>query len=125
MIFNLANGKTNIILIISGLVTGLVNGLIGIGGGTIVIPTMVFLLGVSQHQAHGTSLAIILPTSVASAFIYWRKGYLAWSLILSVALSGMVGAYIGAKMMNKFSPQHLRMLLGIVMVVAGVRLLWR
>ncbi|WP_170294050.1 sulfite exporter TauE/SafE family protein [Heliomicrobium undosum] len=121
----MSNSRTNIILILSGLSTGLINGLIGIGGGTIVIPTMVFLLGVAQHQAHGTSLAVILPTSVASAFVYWWKGHLSWSLFWPIVLTGVAGAYLGARLMNRLSPERLRQLLGIVMIAAGVRLLWK
>lgn len=117
--------RTITILVLSGLTTGLVNGLIGIGGGTIVIPAMVFLLGIAQHQAHGTSLAVILPTSITSALVYWYHGYLPWPIIAAVSLTGMFGAYLGAKLMTALSPKHLRTVFGIFMVLAGVRMLWR
>ncbi|KAB2952575.1 sulfite exporter TauE/SafE family protein [Heliorestis acidaminivorans] len=124
MSFLPTNRRTLIILLLAGVATGLVNGLVGIGGGTIVIPALVFFLGVAQHQAHGTSLAVILPTSLTSALIYWYHGHLPISLTFIVALTGMVGAYIGARLMNLISPKNLRLLLGLFMIVAGVRMLW-
>ncbi|MDD2421293.1 MAG: sulfite exporter TauE/SafE family protein [Heliobacteriaceae bacterium] len=113
------------VLLIIGLITGLINGLIGIGGGTIVIPALVFLLRVAQHQAHGTSLAVILPTSITSAAVYWYHGYLPWTVTITVALTGMVGAYLGAKLMARLSPRHLRLIFGGFMILAGGRMLWQ
>ncbi|MDW7675774.1 MAG: TSUP family transporter, partial [Bacillota bacterium] len=75
-------------IFVIGLLSGLVNGLLGIGGGTILIPAMVFLLYERQHQAHGTSLAIILPTAIVSTFIYGSHGNLDLMLALQVAIGG-------------------------------------
>lgn len=111
-------------LAIIGVVTGLVNGLLGIGGGTILIPAMVFLLGVSQHQAHGTSLAIILPTTIASCIVYGINNDLNYTIAFEVALGGMVGGYLGAKLMNKISGNRLRQFFGIFMFLAGLRMMF-
>lgn len=118
--------KSRTLLVISttGLLSGLINGLIGVGGGTIVIPAMVHLLGIAQHQAHGTSLAIILPTCLTSAAVYAYQGFLPWNIILTVTATGMLGAYLGARCMNCFSPKGLRQFFGLFMVLAGVRMLW-
>ncbi|QGG49351.1 sulfite exporter TauE/SafE family protein [Heliorestis convoluta] len=124
MSFFSVNRRTLFFLLLAGLATGLVNGLVGIGGGTIVIPALVFFLSLAQHQAHGTSLAVILPTSLTSALIYWYHGFLPLQLTIVVALTGMVGAYLGARLMNHISPKNLRLLLGLFMIVAGVRMLW-
>ncbi|MFZ7104345.1 MAG: sulfite exporter TauE/SafE family protein [Peptococcaceae bacterium] len=107
-----------------GVITGIVNGLLGIGGGTILIPAMIFLLGEKQHKAHGTSLAIILPTALISAIIYKYNNYLDLSLSLKVALGAVVGGYIGAKLMNKIPAQSLKKLFGIFMVIAGLRMVF-
>ncbi len=109
-------------LLAIGLITGLVNGLLGIGGGTILIPCMVFLLGISQHQAHGTSLAIILPTALVSAFIYGLNSDLNLKLSLQVALGGIIGGYLGAKLMNRIPPLTLKKFFAIFMFIAGVRM---
>lgn len=105
-----------------GLITGLVNGLIGIGGGTILIPAMVFLLGEEQHKAHGTSLAIILPTAVISAFIYHSNKHIDWNLVWKIAASGMLGGYLGAKLMTKIPAHRLKQLFGFFMLLAGLRM---
>lgn len=108
---------------IVGIMTGVVNGLIGIGGGTILIPCMVFLLEEEQHVAHGTSLAIILPTAVVSVFIYQLNSHLDWELAIKIASSSMIGGYIGARLMEKISALRLRQIFGVFMIIAGTRML--
>lgn len=114
--------KKGVLLGLIGLITGLVNGLIGIGGGTILIPAMVFLLGEEQHTAHGTSLAIILPTAVISAFIYQSNNHMDWSLVWKITASGMLGGYLGAKLMVKIPAPRLKQLFGLFMLLAGLRM---
>jgi len=107
-----------------GLISGMVNGLLGIGGGTILIPAMIFLLGEKQHKAHGTSLAIILPTAVISALIYYFHDNLDINLTLKVVSGAVIGGYIGAKLMNRIPAKSLKKLFGIFMVVAGLRMVF-
>jgi uncharacterized membrane protein YfcA len=107
-----------------GLVTGIVNGLLGIGGGTILIPAMIFLLGEKQHKAHGTSLAIILPTAVISAAVYYFHDNLDIGLTLKVVSGAVIGGYIGAKLMNKIPAKSLKKIFGIFMVLAGLRMVF-
>ncbi|MFZ5641660.1 MAG: sulfite exporter TauE/SafE family protein [Bacillota bacterium] len=109
-------------LLAIGLVTGLVNGLLGIGGGTILIPCMVFFLGISQHQAHGTSLAIILPTALVSSIIYSLNSDLDLKLSLQVALGGMTGGYLGARLMNHIPAMTLKKFFAVFMFLAGLRM---
>jgi len=109
-------------LLVIGLITGLVNGLLGIGGGTILIPCMVFLLGISQHQAHGTSLAIILPTALVSALVYGLNSDLDIKLSLQVALGGMTGGYLGARLMNHIPALALKKFFAVFMFLAGLRM---
>ncbi|MFZ5942598.1 MAG: sulfite exporter TauE/SafE family protein [Bacillota bacterium] len=113
-----------ILLGIIGLLSGVVNGLLGIGGGTILIPAMIFLLGEKQHKAHGTSLAIILPTAFVSVLIYRYNSYLDLSLSLKVAAGAVIGGYIGARLMNKIPAKSLKKLFGIFMVIAGLRMVF-
>ncbi len=115
----------NIILLGSiGIITGLINGLLGIGGGTILIPAMVFLLKKDQHTAHGTSLAIILPTAIVSTIIYNANNHMDWSLALKIALSGMLGGYLGARLMEQIPAPRLRKLFGLFMAAAGLRMIF-
>lgn len=105
-----------------GLLTGTVNGLLGIGGGTILIPAMVFLLGQEQHIAHGTSLAIILPTAIVSTYVYQSHSHMDWPLVFKIATSGMIGGYLGARLMEHIPAAQLKKLFGIFMVLAGIRM---
>lgn len=106
-----------------GAIAGFVNGFIGIGGGTILIPSMVLLLKEKQHVAHGTSLAVILPTAAVSTFIYQTSQHLDWGLALNIALSGMAGGYLGARMMETIPALRLKQIFGIFMLLAGIRMI--
>lgn len=105
-----------------GLCTGLVNGLLGIGGGTLLVPALAFMIGVDEHRAHGTSLATILPTSAVSAYIYGTNQFLDWQLAWRVALGGTGGALLGAALMGRLSPFLLRRVYAVTIAVIGVRL---
>lgn len=118
------NWKRLALIFVIGLISGLVNGLLGIGGGTILIPAMVFLLCERQHQAHGTSLAIILPTALVSSVIYQSHGNLDIMIAIKVAASGMVGGYLGAKIMNRLPPVTLQKIFGVFMGIAGLRMMF-
>lgn len=112
------------ILIAIGITTGLVNGLLGIGGGTILIPSMILVLGISQHQAHGTSLAVILPTTVASCIVYGLNNDLNYKIALQVVSGGILGGYLGARLMNKIPADRLRQFFGVFMFLAGLRMMF-
>jgi uncharacterized membrane protein YfcA len=105
-----------------GLTAGVVNGLLGVGGGMILIPGMVYCLGLGEHEAHGTSLAIVLPISIASVFVYARNHFLDWSLTWKVALGGVVGAYIGAKLITYIPDVWLRRIFAAFMVLTALRM---
>ena len=69
--------QTIILLVIVGLLAGILSGLVGLGGGVIIVPALVFLLGFSQHQATGTSLGILLlPAGIFAVMNYYKKGYI-------------------------------------------------
>lgn len=108
-----------------GIVTGLLNGLFGSGGGTIVVPAMERILKVEAHKAHASAIAIILPLSVISAFIYARSGENDWMQILYVSLGGMAGGFIGAKMLKKISARWLHRIFGLFMIAAAVRMMFK
>jgi uncharacterized membrane protein YfcA len=111
------------ILGLIGIITGFINGFIGIGGGTILIPAMVFLLEQEQHVAHGTSLAIILPTAIISTIIYHLNNHLDWNLAWKIAAAGIVGGYLGARLMEIIPALRLKQIFGAFMILAGVRML--
>ena len=107
---------------IIGMITGLCNGLFGAGGGTIAVPAMERILGVQEHKAHATAISIILPLTIISAFLYVENDYVNWDLTWKVALGGIGGGYIGARILKKIPAHILRKLFAIFMIVAGIRM---
>ena len=111
-------------LAIIGLISGFLSGVFGAGGGTILVPSLERGLGVEVHKAHATTIAIILPITILSAFIYLRGSEsIDWSVILYVSIGGIIGGYLGAKFLNKLSGVTLHRLFGIFMIVAAVRMI--
>lgn len=111
-------------IVLIGGISGFFNGLFGSGGGTIVVPAMVFLLGLKEVTAHATAIAIILPLSVISSLIYFGNSFANWKLTIDVALGGMIGGYIGAKILNRFSGKVLRRIFGVSMILAAIRMVF-
>jgi uncharacterized membrane protein YfcA len=109
--------------ILTGVVTGTANGLFGSGGGTIAVPAMVLLLGAEEHKAHATAISIILPLTVISAYFYISHDYVNWSLTLKVTLGGVVGGYIGAKLLNICPSNVLRKIFAVFMIIAAIRMI--
>ncbi|MGE5560292.1 MAG: sulfite exporter TauE/SafE family protein [Chloroflexota bacterium] len=105
-----------------GLSAGIVNGLLGVGGGMILIPGMVYALGMGEHDAHGTSLAIVLPISIASALVYSRNHFVEWGITWRVALGGMIGAYIGAKLICRIPDIWLKRIFAAFMLATAARM---
>ena len=106
-----------------GLVTGAANGLFGSGGGSIAVPAMVHFLDAEEHKAHATAISVILPLTVVSSVYYISKGYVDWSLTLKVTIGGLVGGYIGARLLNVCPEKWLRRIFAIFMAAAGIRMI--
>jgi len=102
---------------------GLVNGLFGSGGGTLLVPGMNKILGFETHKSHATAISVILPLSIVSAFIYSRGVTVNWTALVCVSAGGVVGGYIGAKLLNKLSDARLHRLFGLFMIAAAIRMI--
>lgn len=106
-----------------GAVTGLANGLFGSGGGTVVVPAMERFLNVKAHKAHATAIAVILPLSVLSMFIYFKNTSLDFKAVFAICIGGMVGGFIGAKLLNKIPSFWLHKIFGGFMIAAAVKMI--
>lgn len=115
-------GKKGLISLAIGAVTGFANGLFGSGGGTIVVPAMEKLLKAEPHKAHATAIAVILPLSVLSMFIYLNSGNINWINIIMVSAGGMAGGFVGAKLLNKIPSKWLYKIFGVFMIAAAVKM---
>ncbi|WP_148235678.1 sulfite exporter TauE/SafE family protein [Thermaerobacter marianensis] len=109
--------------VVAGLLVGGVNGLLGVGGGTLLVPALVYWFGVPDHRAHGTSILVVGLTSLISAWVYASRGMVDPSLALQVAAGGMVGAALGAWWMERLRPRVLRRVYGGFLLILGLRML--
>ncbi len=112
-----------LLLIIIGLVAGIFSGLIGIGGAIIIIPSLIFLLGMDQYQAQGTSLAVMLPPiGLLAAYNYYQAGALNWKFALVIASAFLIGGYFGSKMALHIPEVILRKVLALFLVFIAIKL---
>ena len=116
--------KENFKLYIIGILTGFINGLFGSGGGTIVVPTLVFILGLEDHKAHATAISIILPLTIISAGIYLMNNVISYSIMFQVLAGGLFGSYLGAKFLKKVPAKILRKVFGSVILYTAFRMIW-
>ncbi|MCL4534257.1 MAG: sulfite exporter TauE/SafE family protein [Bacteroidetes bacterium] len=103
-----------------GLVAGLIGGLMGVGGGVVLVPLLTNVARMGQHQAHGTSLAMVAITALASALSYGSRGFVNWPLAGVIAITAMLGAVAGARLCCFMPARHLRGLYGLVLMVFGL-----
>lgn len=116
--------KIILISIAVGLVAGLLGALCGVGGGIVMVPAFVLLLGFGQQQAVATSLAVVVVTAAVSTINNARDGSLIdWKIVLAVGLASAVAAWFGTDLMRTLSNQTLTRIFGIVLVLFGARML--
>ncbi|MDD2502990.1 MAG: sulfite exporter TauE/SafE family protein [Clostridia bacterium] len=106
-----------------GLAAGLCNGLFGAGGGMVVVPAMVHILKLDEHDAHATAIAVILPLVGISSYIYFKNGFLDFSTSWPVAAGGAVGGALGASLLNRIPSKWLHRIFGLFMIAAAVRMI--
>jgi uncharacterized protein len=113
------------ILIAIGIFVGIYSGIMGLGGGTIMIPVMVLMLGMSQHQAVGTSLAVMIPPVTLPAVIrYYRDGQVDFSIALWIALGVLLGTPLGQMVASRLTDKTLTLVFGFILTyVAGYTIL--
>jgi uncharacterized membrane protein YfcA len=116
--------QTIFMLVSIGLFAGLLSGFVGVGGGIIIVPALVFLLGLTQHQAQGTSLFVLMLPVVSFAVLnYWKSGNVKWEYGLVIAITFIVGAFFGSKLSLKISPGLVQLLFGILMAYISFRMI--
>ena len=112
-----------------GLLAGVLSGLFGVGGGALLVPAMVIVLGYGQHLAQGTSLLVIIPTAIAGTLANRRSGLIDPRQAAAVAVGGMIGAVIGGRAALVVDDRSLRLLFVVYLLVIGLLLLlppdWR
>jgi len=108
-----------------GLIAGTFSGLVGIGGGTIIVPALVFLFGFSQHQAQGTTLALLVPPiGLLAAWTYYREGYVDLGVAALICAGFFLGGLIGAKLAIKLSDVALERVFGVALLLISLKMIF-
>lgn len=114
-----------LIFIILGLVAGILSGLIGIGGGVIIIPALILLFGLSQHQAQGTTLALMVPpVGILAAWTYYKHGYVDLKIAALICVGFFVGGFFGAKLATSLSNIVLEKTFGIALLLIALKMIF-
>jgi uncharacterized membrane protein YfcA len=109
------------VFLITGAFTGFLSGMMGVGGGTIMVPAMVLLTGLSQHVAQGTSLLVMVPAGSVGAFTHWKLGNVATGILCGLVPGIILGAYLGGYIAHFIAETPLRLAFIAVIVFMGIR----
>jgi uncharacterized membrane protein YfcA len=114
-----------LLLVVVGLLAGVLSGLVGLGGGVIIVPALVFILGFSQHQAQGTSLGILLlPAGIFAVMGYYKRGYIDIKAVLLLFVGFLVGGLVGSKISLSVSEVTLKKIFAIALLLIAVKVLF-
>ena len=114
--------KKKLLTLTAGFFIGIINGMLGAGGGLLAVPALK-KLGMNQKDAHRNAVAVILPLAVFSAVLYIIRGSVSLSDSLIFIPGGLIGAVIGTILLKKISPKWLGVIFGGFMIYAGARLI--
>jgi hypothetical protein len=110
-------------LVAIGVAAGVLSGLLGIGGGLVMVPAMVLVLGFDQHVAQGTSLVVIIPAALSGSITHYRNGRVSVRQAAYVALGGVIGASLGSVLALSVDDTILRKLFAGFLIVVAVQII--
>ena len=118
------SSQTILILIVIGLLAGALSGFVGVGGGVIIVPALVYFFNLTQHQSQGTSLFILLlPVGILAVMNYAKSGNINWNYGIIVALTFFVGSYFGSKLALRLSPSVVKLAFGLFMAFVSYKMI--
>jgi len=113
-----------LILIVIGIITGFMAGMLGIGGAIIMIPALIYFLGISQQTAQGTSLAVMLPPiGILAAYNYYKAGQVNIKFALILAAFFLVGSFFGSKLALNIPQAMLKKIFGVLLLLVAAKML--
>ena len=112
-------------LIFIGILAGFLSGMVGIGGGVVMVPLLIYFCGFNQHQAQGTSLAVLaVPVTAVAVFNYYKQGYLNWKFALIIALFFVIGGFLGSKLAISIDQKALKKIFAVMMLAISLKMLF-
>src|SRR6186713_2170026 len=113
-----------LILVLIGLFAGMLSGLIGVGGGIIVVPALVYFLGFSQHEAQGTSLGLLLlPVGILAVANYYKQGFIDIKVVAIMCLAFVVGGWLGSKVSLVLPEETVKKIFAIILFYTAFKML--
>ena len=113
-----------LLLTLVGFFAGVLSGLVGVGGGVIIVPCLVFFLGFSQQAAQGTSLGLLLlPVGIFAVINYYNKGYIDIKVVVIMSIAFIAGGWLGSKLALQLSQEALRKIFAVVLIYTAFRML--
>src|SRR4029077_18464809 len=117
--------QTVILIILIGLAAGILSGLVGVGGGVIIVPALIYILGFSQHQAMGTSLGILLlPAGILAVLNFYKKGYVDIKVVIILFIGFLIGGYLGSKVSLGLQDSTLQKIFAVVLICIAGKMLF-
>lgn len=112
------------ILVAIGITAGILSGFVGVGGGIVIVPCLIYFLGMTQFQAQGTSLTLMLPPIGILAFMnYYKSGNVDVKYALVIAIAFIIGGYLGSKWALKLPEAKVKLIFGIIMLYTAIRMI--
>jgi len=114
-----------LILLAVGLAAGFLSGMVGIGGGIIIVPVLVYFLGFTQHQAQGTTLFMfLLPIGILGVMNYHKQGYVDYKTALIICTTFVFGSYFGSKLSISLDQKMVKQIFGAIIILLGAKMLF-
>jgi hypothetical protein len=108
-------------LLASGALAGFISGMMGVGGGAIMVPALVLLVGLSQYSAQGSSLAAMVPAGAVGAYTHWKLGNVVTTVLAGLIPGILLGTYLGGNLAHLLSEANLRLVFAAVLIWLGIR----
>lgn len=122
---NKMDANTLIIILLVGLAAGILGGMVGIGGGIIIVPALVYFLGFSQFKAQGTSLAMLMfPVGILGVIQYYKQGYVDFRIVIVLAAGFVIGSLLGSRLSLSLPQDLVKKLFAVLMLLLGVKMLF-
>ena len=113
-----------LLLALIGLSSGVLSGLVGVGGGIIIVPALVFFLGFTQHQAQGTSLGLLLlPVGILAVLNYYKQGHIDIKVVLIMSVAFVLGGWLGSRLAIVLSEQVIKRIFAVILFYAAFKML--
>ncbi len=114
-----------LILLVIGLVAGALSGIVGIGGGIVIVPALIYFFKFSQHEAQGTTLALfLLPIGILGAYNYYTEGYIDVKTALIIGSTFIVGSYFGSKVAISLNQETLKKVFGVLILLLSLKMIF-